>query len=168
MVRMSGCVLCTGLIAFTYGWDLPSARFLRFTIMSVIMDIPDYGKTYGPWSAWSPCSATCMEDSQHFPYQRRTRTCEPDCTVGFLESRPCIVPLCQPGMAFLIVENIEIDIFFEMNEDAFRSYSSLSRVLPIGLHQGSLKSASPDDLIPHGTSQSSTWNTDRAALGTLH
>ena len=62
-----------------------------------------FGKVFGPWSSWSPCSASCMDDVHNFPYQRRTRTCYPDCTVGFIEDRPCVVPMCQPGMAHALI-----------------------------------------------------------------
>ncbi len=57
-------------------------------------DCPQGEKRYGQWSPWTPCSATCMSEARNFPYQRRTRTCEPDCTFGFIEERPCQVPIC--------------------------------------------------------------------------
>ena len=54
-------------------------------------------KKYGPWTDWTPCSETCIDDPENMPFQTRTRVCQPDCAVGFNERRPCVLPICIPS-----------------------------------------------------------------------
>jgi len=50
-----------------------------------------------------------MSDPQHFPFQRRSRTCSPDCTVGYIEDRPCAVPPCPLVCPIYYVDDFESD-----------------------------------------------------------